>query len=215
MKNRSREILKMCVPFQTNCRPQLLQILYATVGWRKKQVIEWRECFWKATILHSTVTKYTKNGFKKCLFCVFSETSRKSVFWELGIELEIWASRNREILEEVYCRGGWWGWTDRNMKSRNREIWKDRSREILEVYCRGGGVVRLNRDGPDRSDQSLSAADKLHTHSLHHAHRRPHHHHAHRRWHRHHAHRHHHQHRHCICVLVHFIMEGTLSESLK
>ena len=29
--------------------------------------------------------------------------------------------------------------------------------------------MRFNRDGPDRSDQSLSAADKLHTHSLHHA----------------------------------------------
>ena len=59
--------------------------------------------------------------------------------------------------------------------------------------------MRLNRDGPDRSDQSLSAADKLHTHSLHHAHRRQHHHHAHHR-------RNHHH----LCVLGHFIMEGTL-----
>ena len=55
---------EICGQFQTNCLRRV-QILYATVDWGKKQVIEWKRVFGKQ-LFYSTETLNTSSTFWDC-----------------------------------------------------------------------------------------------------------------------------------------------------
>ena len=55
---------EMCAPFQTNCRRRLLQILYATVTLRKKQLIEWKRVFGKQVFCCADLLQVFSSIFK-------------------------------------------------------------------------------------------------------------------------------------------------------
>ena len=105
MKTRSREILKMCVPFQTNCRPRLLQILYRG---RQRTIKKTRNReIWKIE-----VEKYLKCAFHSKLIVV--RNCCKSFTQPSAEERNKWLSEESVFGKQLFC------WTEASTTFQDR-----------------------------------------------------------------------------------------------